>query len=277
MMKHHLLIVAKLLLSTIMLPLLLTGASISCDDHDTCERLLFRGSECRSGQCSNPFERGCLQAVLNHEDYLGSSAALSRVAKRLAEEGSDGLLRACNSEDRMPQAVEQGVCMDYEGDLSIGNIYADYTEVRLLSQNWESAIFASWVLQILLSEVLRVPTTVESGTADAKVNFYSPTNEFGYGEYNDFGALETANSMPNADCRLLHLVQNGNNENYTSCGHVIPEYWAGDAKELFVKQREGMIDTPDVLGAIGQQGLFGKYSAKDGPNNLPIVEDITPN
>ena len=273
MMKYSLLFVAKLLLGALMLPRFLTSASISCDpgDHDMCERLLFRGSECRNGQCSNPFEKGCLQAVLNHGDYLGSSAALSRVAKRLKEGAGDGLLRACNSEDPMPEAVEQGLCVDYEGDLSIGNIYTDYVEVRLLSQNWESAIFASWILQILLSEVLRVPTTIESGTADAKVNFYSPTNEFGYGEYNDFGALETANSMPNADCRLLKEVQTGNNENYTSCGTVIPEYWAGDAKELFVKQREGMIDTPDVLGAIGQQGLFGKCSAKGELKNVSII------
>jgi len=99
------------------------------------------------------------------------------------------------------------------------------------------------------------------------VNFYSPTNALGYGVYNDFEAMKTANALPHADCRLLHSNEHEDGsqdeaalleQNYTSCGHVIPEFWmGGDIQDLFAKQRDGLVDTPEALGAIGQQGLFG--------------------
>ena len=43
-------------------------AAVACVDDQTCEDLLLKGSECREGFCSNPFEKGCLQAMLHAEN-----------------------------------------------------------------------------------------------------------------------------------------------------------------------------------------------------------------
>ena len=53
--------------------------------------------------------------------------------------------------------------------------------------------------------------------------------------------------------------EDGGEGEYQSCGHVIPEFWGGgDLADLYAKQRDGLVDPPEGLGAIGQQGLFGK-------------------
>ena len=49
----------------------------------------------------------------------------------------------------------------------------DYTEVRVLAQDWESSIFQAWILQIVLSEILDVPVSVESGLPGLNADFYN--------------------------------------------------------------------------------------------------------
>lgn len=45
-----------------------------------------------------------------------------------------------------------------------------------------SNVFSAWLMQILLSELLGVPTTIETSTTDAdgSINFYDPTLGFTY-------------------------------------------------------------------------------------------------
>jgi hypothetical protein len=80
-------------------------------------------------------------------------------------------VRVCNSEDG-PDAADLGHCrVPYEG--------LDYMEIRIHNQNWESVFFESWVLQILLSEMLDVPVTIETGSPGVNNNFYQPQNSLG--------------------------------------------------------------------------------------------------
>jgi hypothetical protein len=249
-------------------------AQIACNaTYNPCEELLFKGSECRDGFCSNPFEKGCLNTLLQEEfgvaggddQPVDPQTLLPSLARRLRNE-----IRVCNSEDT-PDAIARGICVDHT--TIEHKLFDEYVEVRILSQNWESAFFSAWLMQILLTEVLRVPTTIESGTADAKVNFYSPTNDLGYGVANDWSAIETANAAPNGDCTRkgeskdddddAQQTQSPNatqeeGDGYQSCGHVITELW-GDTKDLWIKHREGISDAPEGLGAIGAQALFGNY------------------
>lgn len=113
------------------------------------------GSVCAEhGFCSNPFRSGCLNNILASSDH----------------ETNFHRLRACNSEDD-PGAEERGEC-----------VAGDYEEVRILSQDWEAPMMTSWIMQIILSEVLGVPTTLETSKPDseASMNFYDPDMRFSY-------------------------------------------------------------------------------------------------
>lgn len=96
-------------------------AALSCSSTAQCEETLRVGSECIDGTCTNPYhQRGCL-------------------AQRLPDWKR---IRVCHSDDP-PDAELSGYCRPPDPDL-------DYMEIRLLTQNWESAFFQSWVIQIIL-------------------------------------------------------------------------------------------------------------------------------
>lgn len=55
-------------------------------------------------------------------------------------------------------------------------------------------MFTAWILQIVLSELLQVPATLELSGPGRELNFYSPTNAFDYGAVGyDFDSLRRAN------------------------------------------------------------------------------------
>jgi hypothetical protein len=68
--------------------------------------------------------------------------------------------RICTSEDTSDH-INKGYCQPDDS--------FQYPEIRIASQNWESAFFETWILQVVLSEILGVPTSVESGLPDVKV------------------------------------------------------------------------------------------------------------
>ena len=63
-------------------------------------------------------------------------------------------------------------------------------------------MFTSWILQIVLSELARVPATIESSGPGRQLNFYDPAMSFSYGALGyDFDALQRANNiMRGASC-----------------------------------------------------------------------------
>lgn len=170
-------------------------ADVVCRTDDDCVAALLDGSECVNGLCTNPFYRGgCLHRMV---------------------EGGYRKVRTCSSDDP-PEAIENGYCRPSP---------LGYQEVRISTENWENAYFGVWILQILLGEILDVPTTVESGTADVNLNLYEISSSFGYGGIiSDFEALKTG--FENKDCTKLTPRRQG--DDYRSCSHVIPEYWAND-------------------------------------------------
>ena len=165
--------------------------AISCQTDSDCKTEVGLYSSCRPGGiCStNPYEQGCL---FRH--------------------GLVEKMRICNSEDD-PNAAAQGLCR-------LADI--KYPEVRLYSPNWESAIMETWILQIILSELLDVPTSTETGLHDAKTNFYNHWQALDLGIQDVVTALETA-SIIGGDCELAHRDE----KNYEPCAHVMTEIWDG--------------------------------------------------
>ena len=136
---------------------------------------------------SNPYEQGC----------LFSHGVVSKI-------------RVCNSEDP-PEAPELGRCR-------IPDI--DYLEIRIHSDVWESIAFEAWIVQVILSEILDVPTTIEPG-AGGSLNFYHHDASFTFGSTDDNAPLQTAYNA--IDCRTI--IQNG--DKYQGCYHFGPERWTG--------------------------------------------------
>ena len=137
---------------------------------------------------TNPYEHGCLY-----------------------HHGLSKKLRVCNSDDP-PGADQRGLCRipDF-----------DYMEIRLLSNNWESAVFETWILQIILSELLEVPTTTETADYDAKINFYDHDARFEFGGATELDAIRNSSKL--RDCKYASRTA----DNYVPCAHVITEMWEG--------------------------------------------------
>lgn len=125
-------------------------------------------------------------------------------------------------------------------------------------------MFEAWILQIVLSEVLHVPTTIETGTPDATVNFYDPLDRFQYGTSHDTLSLEIAQEL-HLDC----TKRDTSNTSYQSCAQFVPEDWdARNAKTQSMLQM-GIIDPPQSMGMIGQEAWFvPKFTAKRDPSIL---------
>lgn len=100
--------------------------------------------------------------------------------------------------------------------------------VRISSQNWESVFFEAWILQIILSEILDVPVTIETGSADKNVNFYDIDTSFDYGTPNDWDSVRMGNTIK--DCRKVKEIPN-HPEEYVACTHVVPE---GKNREIYI-------------------------------------------
>lgn len=140
----------------------------------------------------------------------------------------------------------------------------DYTEIRIHAQNWESAFFHAWILQIILSEVLYVPVSIETGMPDKRLDFYDHDMPFDYGVGYDLNALRNAQEI--GDCRLLRrspdqhrekaLSEGINDGAYVSCCHVIPEVGDGLVPSVMQMERDGVIEAPHGMGAIGQLNWF---------------------
>ena len=148
---------------------------------------------------TNPYEQGCLYSygLSNHP-------------------------RTCNSDDQTTTTTTTTSKNCLENDLN-------YMEIRIHTGDWESITYESWILQILLSEILRVPTTIDSGVGNtASLNFYDPRGAYSFGKYSLYDSLATAYHRPDGDCVpiLQQQQQQGDRPNVT-CAHVIPESWRG--------------------------------------------------
>jgi hypothetical protein len=178
-------------------------------------------------------------------------------------------LRVCGSEDS-PDAAEMGYCLaatDFE-----------YMEIRIHGQNWEAAIFQTWILQILLSEVLQVPTSVETSLEDTKINFYNADSRFEYGDSDDWGCLQRGVQI--GDCRRLdddddddsNTSNESSSSSYQSCCHFIPEVWPGTLDTFEELQDAKTIEPALPMGTIGEEHWFiPKFTAVRDPTLLSYI------
>jgi len=211
-------------------------AAVACRRNIDCVTAIHAGSSCVDGECQNPFtDGGCL--AQNLPDW-----------KRK---------RVCSSEDA-------------EGSQDCLPSQLDYPEVRILGQNWESSIFQVWILQIVLSEMMGVPTSVELGSADMRLDFYAPDMPMDYGVAYDWEGHKRANDI--GDCLLLKANDGnlrGPKDEYQSCAHVVPEIWSGSIKTVQELEQAEIVTPRQSMGALGQQTWFiPKFTGEYDPTLL---------
>jgi hypothetical protein len=152
----------------------------------------------------NPYEEGCLYS-----------------------HGLQHMPRTCNSDD-----TDTSKCSQNE---------MQYMEIRIHTGDWESITYESWIIQILLSELLHVPTTIDSGLENGgAMNFYNHQGDFSYGKYTLYDSLATAYFSEHGDCVPIIQSEGGRKSNVT-CAHVIPESWRGTSVSCRVYKLCGWI------------------------------------
>jgi len=171
-----------------------------------------------AGANSNPFAAGCLRSKL----------------------GAEWRVRVCNSDDiHNNNKKSNSNSTSSQSHCSVPEF--DYPEIRIAPGNWESSIFQAYITQIVLSEILGVPSTLESGSRDVLLSFYDETNSFPYPNraygYDD---LRIANKAPGGDCTYVL-----NQDAEATCAHVLPEVWAGQKAAWAEAQKEGYIEPPE--------------------------------
>jgi hypothetical protein len=106
------------------------------------------GSDLSQGNITNPYFSGCLQQKL--EGWTKP--------------------RVCIGRHDPSNALEMGLCQE--------NPF-DYMEIRIATGNWDSATALGWLTQIVLSEILGVPSSIESNMYGSSRDFYDRQGAIG--------------------------------------------------------------------------------------------------
>ena len=118
-------------------------------------------------------------------------------------------------------------------------------------------MLSSWIMQIVLSELLGVPTTMETSMPDdeASFNFYDPSMRFSYskGSY-DYDALRA--SLEHGDCVSFQANNAKSGGEYKSCAHVMPEAWNGQKENMASAEEEGLIEPTTGSGGVAKYSWY---------------------
>jgi hypothetical protein len=134
----------------------------------------------------------------------------------------------------------------------------DYPEVRIHNGNWESSIFLSWIMQIILMEVLQVPATVGLTTNTTAISsFYAVENTLEYSaEAYPFDALQDG-----VDCQTKS----------EPCIQVMPEVWNGQQHEWSRAVKAGYMEPVEGNGAVGKGSIYiPKFAAVQDPTLVSV-------
>lgn len=215
-----------------------------CTSHEECQQWLQSSSTTcnfRTGTCTNPFTMGgCLYQRRRRSPSREDSSSTDNTEEPI----NNKKRRVCSSMDPV-DAVERGYCRKSEWD---------HMEIRIKSQNWDSVFFQGWILQILLSEVLDVPVTMETGRSHMNIDFYNLDNSYDYGESNDWTCLQTASQV--GDCRKVTLSNDNHDPNYVSCCHFVVEVWDAHLSSIRKLAEQGVVENPMGVGILGHQSWF---------------------
>ena len=179
----------------------------SCVTNEDCQtKQITKGdSICENGLCTNPYEKGCLKVMGQKYGFKN----MTRIKNHFF-----GKTRICNSGDYGEKVHLKGGCRqaDWDDFFHLG-------EIRIGNNPWETSLVFTWIFQILLTEILEVPATVENGPDYQKNttfgSFYDREMRYFQSNYKDgtaFDAILQA-SRVGGDCRKSNVP----------CAHILPD------------------------------------------------------
>lgn len=102
----------------------------------------------------------------------------------------------------------------------------------------------------MLSEILNVPATIETGDAVSHLSFYDPLGRVDIPYQQDVsGAMETVYTLK-GDCSKADKSA----EHYQACGHFVPESWGAYRKKEQDFVERGIVEPPRSLGMLANEG-----------------------
>mmetsp|Transcript_34412 Transcript_34412/g.83548 ORF Transcript_34412/g.83548 Transcript_34412/m.83548 type:complete len:967 (+) Transcript_34412:74-2974(+) len=203
-----------------------TAQQRECVSDLDCAGLYRPGSTCLfSGQCSNPFIDGCLRSV------------------KPSQSSEDQRIRLCNSDDD----TEDSYCRSSP---------FNYPEIRVHNQDWEAAIFFSWIIQISLMEFLDVPVTIGMGSDTKESSFYNFENNLPFSSKSySWEGIRKANEV-GGNCLLTD----------EECVNLITDVWVSQADVMAREYADGQLDYLDGNGQVGRLSWWvPKYTAVRHP------------
>ena len=178
--------------------------AVPCNLTIDCESILnTKGvSICEDGYCTNPFQYGCLHTM--EEKHKKGKMKNTRFRKALEK------IRICNSDDYAMR--DQEICRtpDWKN-------HFQYDEVRIGGSNYGSGALIGWIHQIILTELLEIPSTIEIGN-------YSSGREGSF--YHKYPEIVYVEDGIEADLNvLLASTENGGNcsNSLVPCAHMLPD------------------------------------------------------
>ena len=213
----------------------------------------------------NPFQSGCLYTRLSSPSSDDNN---DTTASWLSEENRTRLReiipaslwetpRVCNSDDNnnaQDDLAKKGgtkrsdVCF-------LSELEALYPELRVHHQDIHTATIMSWIYQVLLMEVVRVPATVGLTTNTTLRNsFYTPLMEYG-----SITPPSNRVAYPYEGLREAHTIQPRDcTQTEKPCTHIIPEVWPGEvvvSTDYHQLVEDDMVEPASESGVVGQSGL----------------------
>jgi len=190
---------------------------------------------------TNPYHSGCLREKLSLSDKYGNYSFSHQ-------------LRICNSEDA-PNAT--GIYC------RLADFEESYMEIRINAGNWDSPIIAAWLIQIILSEILGVPTSLEAGSFGETRNFYDAQARIDYdtSSYVDF--LAAPQVLEDGNCKF---ADHESTETYQPCAHFNPEHWHIEHANVTRQLQAQGIEPPQNAGSLGHETWFvTKFTVEEDP------------
>ena len=193
-----------------------TFSFIRCNITEDCIATLVEPgtSICENGFCTNPFELGCLKVM--SEKYKTKNLTWIKNIEF-------DKIRICNSDDEGRNSTSSDSRLPCrKADWAE---YFDMGEVRIGSSISLSSLYLSWIMQIVLTEILEVPTTLEHFVEDllGTGSFYDRDLYYPHRFATETG-LELsaiAQAYEVVDCRLTN----------EPCAHVLPDVSDYDIRE----------------------------------------------
>lgn len=137
-----------------------------------------------------------------------------------------------------------------------------YPEVRLAAGKRESSIVVAWIMQIMYSELLGVPSTIEPGSAGKSLNFNDESNRLEYGTADEYDRMFQHAQDAEGDCTAyIDHNKGASGEDYIPCAHAIMDIWSRSSS-YYEDEESDVSESKMFLGAVGFNGWYGKYEQR---------------